>query len=390
MRIRRGISLIEVLFSIGIVGIGLLGVLLLVPLAMRQVGQGNEFDRTSRMGLNALSEFEIRGMADVDNLRYYNPLASAFFSVAPPLPPYLLQSSFAVDPLALSLTANQNAAGSVFPANSPSWMPRYTLRSIPQPLALPMSSLHADRLFILRDELVFNVPGDQTLPPVQVFNWGVGPDGQWGAATVDDDLNGTVDDGSEAGAVGSDDVVVSRQNGGEYSWMATVTPKFDTRSTPENFAHDYTLSIIVFHHRDFNVTNGVSERVVDVAQIYGDGTGGGDVLLRTTASAVSPAKDLQGIREGHWLMLGAQLPVYGGGSNINYFSWYRIDGVDDEPLPNGSNFELNVTLAGPDWPLAMTVKPAGSATGTQAAIIKNVAAVYQKVIHLETSSLWSN
>jgi hypothetical protein len=37
--------------------------------------------------------------------------------------------------------------------------------------------------------------------------WSSGPDGQWGIATVDDDGNGTVDDYSEAGYLGSDDFV---------------------------------------------------------------------------------------------------------------------------------------------------------------------------------------
>ena len=37
---RRGVSLLEVVFAIGAVSIGLLGVLALFPLALNQVGQG--------------------------------------------------------------------------------------------------------------------------------------------------------------------------------------------------------------------------------------------------------------------------------------------------------------------------------------------------------------
>ncbi len=45
--------------------------------------------------------------------------------------------------------------------------------------------------------------------PALIGNWGPGPDGQWGRAGVDDDANGTVDDWSEKGAVGSDDVLLN-------------------------------------------------------------------------------------------------------------------------------------------------------------------------------------
>jgi hypothetical protein len=270
-------------------------------------------------------------------------------------------------------------------------MDRYTLRSVPQPLASAMSSQQADRLFVLRDELQFSLPADKSLPPTQIFNWDQGPDNQWGVAAADDDGNGTVDDGTEAGWLGSDDAITTRQTDGTYSWMATLTPKLDSRNYLENIAKDYVLSILVFRTRDFSVTNGISERVVDVNQIYGDGTGGGDMLLKTTTTSASPAEDLQDVKEGNWILLTCELPAYPAGANLKYFAWYRVESAEDEPLPNGSDFELSVSLSGPNWPLAMTVKPGGAGTtGTQAAICKSLIGVYQKVIQLETPSLWSD
>ena len=43
--------------------------------------------------------------------------------------------------------------------------------------------------------------------PSLTADWRPGPDGKWGRAGVDDDLNGIVDDWSETGAIGSDDVL---------------------------------------------------------------------------------------------------------------------------------------------------------------------------------------
>ena len=63
---RRGITILEVLFSMGVIAIGLLGVMAIVPVALNQVGRGEVADQSARAGLNALREFETRGMARAD------------------------------------------------------------------------------------------------------------------------------------------------------------------------------------------------------------------------------------------------------------------------------------------------------------------------------------
>ncbi|MBW3598289.1 MAG: hypothetical protein KY475_13580, partial [Planctomycetes bacterium] len=63
-RISRGVSVLEVLISIGVASIGLLGVILLVPLADHQMNRGFMLERASQTGVNAVRDFEARGMHD--------------------------------------------------------------------------------------------------------------------------------------------------------------------------------------------------------------------------------------------------------------------------------------------------------------------------------------
>ncbi|MFV2070509.1 MAG: hypothetical protein ACC645_26375, partial [Pirellulales bacterium] len=67
---RHGVSLIECMFAIGVAAVGLLGVLAVVPLGLYQVGKGNVADRSMRTGLNAVEQFDLRGMRRPDNWLY--------------------------------------------------------------------------------------------------------------------------------------------------------------------------------------------------------------------------------------------------------------------------------------------------------------------------------
>ena len=64
LRNRRGISILEVLFSIGIATIGLFGVLALIPFAVHQANVGLDIERGMTTGRNAMAEFKIRGYLD--------------------------------------------------------------------------------------------------------------------------------------------------------------------------------------------------------------------------------------------------------------------------------------------------------------------------------------
>src|SRR5262245_41024365 len=61
---RRGITLIEILISVGVATIGLLGVISLIPLAASQTLHGEMAARGATIGNSAISELRIIGGLD--------------------------------------------------------------------------------------------------------------------------------------------------------------------------------------------------------------------------------------------------------------------------------------------------------------------------------------
>jgi len=70
---RAGVSIIEVTFSIGVVIVGVLGVVTLMPLAHRQAERGVSLDRASSTATQAEEEFGVRGMAYLPSWRLVDP-----------------------------------------------------------------------------------------------------------------------------------------------------------------------------------------------------------------------------------------------------------------------------------------------------------------------------
>jgi hypothetical protein len=355
--IRHGVSLIEVMFAIGVIVIGLLGVMAVIPVAMHQVGQGNVADFSTRAGQNAMSTFESRGMNDP--ALWLNASASR----TPPIPPPLVApvsfssgTGYVIDPLFVSRNRSQSNVAidsSLFPytLSTATELERITLRSsfdrndvTAATLNLynrPLRSAQADAIFTYRDELVFELPEVQEELPTQQYD-------------------------------------AERQFEGSYSWLATLTPI--PGGTDSGY---YTLSIVVFHNRDLRFFDDLNnnntldaaepglsnERIVDVDAFYGSGLGGGDVRL-----SASTAIDLD-LQRGDWLMLMVN----------SVYAWYRVLDAEPEPRFNtvDSDWEIDATLAGPDWNPGSTSNP----TATKAALIENIVNVYQKVTHLGPTGL---
>ncbi len=151
--------------------------------------------------------------------------------------------------------------------------------------------------------------------------------------------------GKEIGKVGSPK---GRLSDGRYSWMATIAPK--PMSPLAKSSDQYILSIVVFRSRDFSSDG--KEKSFPVT-FTGGGYGGGAVTFGSGALAVSA---------GHWVM------VTSPGMTLR---WYRVENI-------GKGGTL-ATLAGPDWP----------GINATAVAVPRVVAVYEKIIRLKTSSLWS-
>ena len=420
--LRHGVTVLEVLFSIGIVAVGLLGVLTIVPVAGNRVTQGNIADNGDRLGRNAIRQFDLRNMRQPNMWTRFNPTNQGYqeygmawvdltqvrtspnrltyrwrrdpttnSGVTPPLPWHA--RSFCIDPLFVARHV-ENGQFSEKAANFPYFpntifdptantdfyeprMDRVSLRNYPGSLGA-MTLAQALQVFMAQDDLVFDLPKDRTLTPQQKY------------------------DADNAGNV------LKRQFDGKYTWMATLTPRYESYLDDINIIPDtYVLSIVVFYRRDMQMTIDVAspepdnERLVNVSTFYGQGFGGGDIQLQTrSTNPPRPREDLE-LKEGQWVMLSAMIesqnypnpPAYPYEA-VTLFRWYRVISVD-ETQPNGALFTRNVTVQGPDWSDAIGRLARNDSTNdirdnTQATLLNDVVAVYEKTIRLETSGMWTD
>lgn len=388
-RFRRGLSLIEVMFAIGVVMIGLLGIAVLIPIAGKAARDGVSLDRSSRAGMNAVREFQVREMANPISWRYPN-----YQVVTPPNPitykPFSNAVAYCLDP---RFVAKNNGAPTpptdfrYFPYTSTLGtlpgaprMNRVTLRawSAASSAYGLMNEAAADEVFVALDDLEINAPVDPQLPAEQVYN-------NQDAAAPD-----------------------KRQSRGEFSWMATIAPRNDGTSLIAQDQTSYILSIVVFQGRDAGMPlDDVTERwaiipftmsgaSITANGFYSGGVAGGDVLLVDKglafqlASAPVPAPSPQDlvVKRGQWIMLARN------SSAGPIFRWYKVTDADPDETGTTTSAELlgtsppsgfagrHVSLSGQDW----TFDPANQ---TFAFIVPGVVAVYEKTIRLENSSLWT-
>ncbi len=384
-RRRRGLTLMEVMFAIGVVMIGMLGIAVLVPIAGKAAKDGASYDRAARVGLNAVREFHLREMGRPENWLFPDYTAAGR--------PNARTVAFCIDPRFVAVNNQLNmAAGDprrFFPysiaANMPA-MRRISLRRWSP--NLPNSSLMdlslANEIFMGNDDLLIDAPADPLLPAQQVYY-------SQNAASPD-----------------------KRQTDGEFSWMATVSPRIDKWAPPTGSAPDtYTLSIVVFQGRDSALAvDGISERwaiiphTLQYSGFYGDGLSGGDVALvdkslysqlsggTAVASSATPYQDLL-VKRGQWILLARN--VVFGVNVYPQFSWYKVTEADPDELQSATSSELtgsppaglpirHVTLFGQDW---NPIRSPNAAEQTFAYIVPGVVAVYEKTIRLENSSLWT-
>jgi hypothetical protein len=386
---RRGITLLEVLISIGVAFTGLMGLVALIPLAAHFMRSGVTADNAAALGRNSISDLDVRGILRRDNWAIWNNVNAnpnrfvAFdkdpqIATTPPIdtsdPAIWRGASFCIDPLLISSTYQvTGAAPNLFPSLLPAQayearMARVTLRSIPgQPLNAQQFEMRPDvaaDLFHLNDDLVFALPGrdpglprDSTLPPVQTFSVDVNNNNQ------------------------------KRQYDGSLSWIATFSPI--VRPNGGFITQDsYLMSVVVFDHRVLDLT-AEPERVVDVSAFWGAGIGGGDMSL--TPSPSQPNGDMK-VRVGDWVMLSGRLrnPLNSNTPGASVFRWYRVVSADSE-LHRDTNNNIwlrDISVQGADWNPAFFASSARNFT-TQATIVSGVVAVFEKTVRLEGSSLWT-
>ncbi|MGC4003938.1 MAG: prepilin-type N-terminal cleavage/methylation domain-containing protein [Pirellulales bacterium] len=341
-RRRSGISLIEVLMSIFILAVGLLGIASLLPLGQRQIEEAEQHDRAAIIGQNAFRTFRTRGYS---NYQWWcSPSGTSVAQNTSPFAQPVLTTPIIIDPLlasntALTATANVPHSGTL--------LKRFTVKQTPgNSGGAAINAAAAEAVFVARDDLILtqgNTPEDSS------------------SLKLDNNAR--------------------RDFEGRYSWMAMISPANPGTTTPglpvgtPHYEMPCELSIIVFNRRPYlgngtNVLNdeetigGMSiprERVVDADLSAGGGIGGGDAVL----SGGTNAYHLM-VRPGEYLLL-----VSTNGRNAR---WYKILSAED--YNPASDTQRTITLAGPDWTYG----------AAKAIIFDGATAVYTKSIKLEGPS----
>lgn len=396
---RVGITLVEVIFAIGVVLIGLLGLASILPLAGSQAQDSLDFDRASVLSDSASKEIKARRLLrepiavasrpilrlDGQPLRNSSGVIAPFcfdpvFSVSPPN----FQNSTAYRPSLFPFYSNDHnpminparAVGSGFAqTNGQPRMFRVGLNGFGRNIE---RQLELARFITQSNDDLFQIqPTDRSLPAVV------------------NGLRATNDANSLSFG--------ARIATGLYTWIATVDPDESSR-----FA---ALSVVVMRSRevpdafpdvfagdnsDFDEsTNAVSERLAMVVEASGfQGGAGGQVTLYSSSSTVNR------IVPNDWIMLSRSLDGTQDPEQ-QVHRWYRVFNIDQEAelivnpadtslfgnsipvdalTPDGTEvWRRSMLLAGSDWRFDIT--PGGNQF-TYATILDDVVAVNTEIISL--------
>jgi type II secretory pathway pseudopilin PulG len=411
---RRGLSYLEVLIAAAIGLVGTLGAVALFPVAFMQLQRGLEADNANALGESAVNAASAMGLGNsrrwmvstasgvaytqLENnayptrqdtgYRHWNPGVAALSS-------FCIDARFVSElnnannqePWLFPFVPRKNIGGSI---NNDARMWRISLAN-PNNNALVLSQEQARLWFRSADDLIFNRDAKDAngpLPALQSYMTFPDPGG------------------SKTNLPGRRDYMA------EYEWIATLTPKLNGQTGNSVNSGEYVMSVVVLHNRrprldTILVNSGASdnfaedERVADVTTFYGNGIGGGDILVQTREhSNLTPNRhieaDLQ-VRENDWAMLSGML--YSNAANpattpptpvAPLFQWYRVTGVQAETSgPNAASaYEKQFTLQGADWPLDTTrglyVLPATAPNYfTQITFVSGVVGVFERTIRLE-------
>jgi prepilin-type N-terminal cleavage/methylation domain-containing protein len=436
----HGVTLIEVLISMFVLLIGLLGVGTICQLGRLTLTETAKYDRAAACGRAGLREMRIRRMLDVANWYDYRA-TTPLLQIAPASswaygsgtgtagpPSFDPMDSYCIDPLLISALVG-NSSIDRFPsvvnsAPSARSMKRVTLGtvtngafSLPMPPNTTVVAPVASRIFFWRDDLAFDTTYVPKLRPQRIYR-NAGGVAQAGFESVPAPPYLLAPRNTSVYA--ETDVSQQAVGGiGGYSWMVTVTPAYQemalispaSSNPPLSWSdrHLYNVSVVVFYKRDLSLPvqqtaalgadqSESSERIVTVTFRNPTGYSGGDVTL-TAPNAASAPGDFFNIKRDDWLLLCGQSNAYHSADYsaantkaVNLFRWYRIVAIDDSTLSiTNSPRTRNVTLAGPDWPILPSGTYIGNMNNTTytGVLVNNVVGVYSEVMTLESNRLWA-
>ncbi len=338
---RAGITIVEVLTAMVVAMIGVFGVMILIPFAVKQAEVGLDLDEARRQAENGIAQFEISGFERLVENPALNDNTLRPLWIDTNGNQILQPDVYAIDPL--SIFANDPTDGyDQFPPSFSIEQFENGLSTVPADLSqrhfpfigeLNLADYDANaanvndvvkvwagdrgealarRIFRNSDDLIFGDPVSDLDPPVQFF---------------DADANGAF---------------VGRQARGEMSWMSILVPSFDA-DNPTGSAWKYRMFVLAFKDRAlqtsaqnpvarFPVAEVANRGITDRKDI---GYSGGNVTLMSS---------IAGVRKDDWVMLinlNPELP-FGFQKQV---AFYRVIATFTD-LNTGLG---TMTLDGPDF-----------------------------------------
>jgi prepilin-type N-terminal cleavage/methylation domain-containing protein len=375
---RRGVTLMEVLISIFILSVGMLGVAALIPIGRHTLVETGKADRSGACGraaMRLLKNTRVLERSDTVCYRWYQNGTTT-------INPY---DSLCLDPLGCarnsysstlrrfpSSTVNLNDSSNTYA------MPRISLYLPGTTTPMPLET--AQRWFTWDDDRLFDIPTDNRAQrPRQML-------------LFDNDLVAPVPRlSAKDPVIGTSATALTLESEGAYSWMATLSPHYwyaqgaSRNTTPTLDQLLYNVSIVVFYRRDFSLPRledaVPSERVANVDRnsmtSLSVGVGGGRILLYVARRSPDNQRWLD-LEPGQWIMLAGRTstqPV------MTLFRWYRVVSMGDTHT-SGSYYRRYVSLEGPDWPMSVMSQ-------TRAVIMTGVVGVYTMPLEREEAGgLW--
>ncbi|WP_417732943.1 type IV pilus modification PilV family protein [Rosistilla oblonga] len=398
---RNGATIIEVIFAIGVLLFGLLGIASMIPVAGRMARSSMNLDRSTTLASRVATQFEAFGFNSTSRWQALDDSgASGSFapvsagSVGICLDPLMLArpevvvppsvTSFSprsgwYEPSSLSghnyyarkwfpyyLQVYNPLVNPMLPQGSADWpamprLPRATL-SVSRSAAFPsrITSSESQRLIQDSDDLLTIQTEDDTLPVAQMVR----------STFADVDVSYTMDP-------------AQRATDGRYTWFATIRPTSFSSGVVSvavmynrKRSFELPLSTEPIDSEDPVKANNAGERVTWVETGPGliDFRGGGGGSIRIVGSQAVSSQ----LFEGDWVVLIRSV----GGSVVH--AWYRVLYADQDvelddsyPDPNSGDARQvwirNITLDGPDW--SFVNAPGSVADDTLAVIVSDVVAV---------------
>ena len=418
--LRRGVTLLEVLISIGVVAVGLLGVAALIPIGAFAVNETAKADRSAALGRAAQHEVRVRRMLErlrPDGTapqwvlaRYRVPMSNTHQFRRQ----YLIGQPFVIDPMFATeamCDTNTNGYYECFPFKDLSFftlneqrLARLQLNIFEGILTDPQQLAVLNRIFRWQDDLIFDLDEDDPdLRPRQSCLWSDQ------SVAPYPDASATV-------------TALHAKAADHYSWMLTAVPDPSELLNNPTLSHaeqldaltnlrqkTYEVSIVTFYKRDFTCDTAAeppSERFVEI-QFIGTGIGGGDarLMVLTSEKTQEQAQEYLKVKENEWIMVTGLVreprldPIADEYLPLNdqlhrrIAKWYRVVRVDDEvdptpytdlnQTPNRDYWQRQITLAGPDWDSNWPYYIGPLHNQPRATIIDGVTGVYTTTITLE-------